>query len=279
MDLKRFIRCWYLRTASFLFLFFLSVVFWGSSSVFAQQEEDYKILREIIINEFKDHKPTQQGGVHSDVKIRFKSEEKKIVISLAACLDMGADIDMPLLNKLAEQKIPFSIFSDQAWLKKNETHLKTFLGNPLVQFENHGAFCRALSVDGQSVESASKTANLEDVFEEIEDNARAIERFSGRLPRFYRSGQDYYDDVSLKIVNVLGYQAVAGDLKLKSKDVDSDKSMQLFLGKIQPGSILFIPVNRPGTSEQWANTLLQNLRRTGYSVIALDDAIAVEEEL
>ncbi len=279
MDLKPFVfRQNALGTELISFLLFFIIVL-GSSPAFAQQEEDYKILREIILNEFKDQKPSQRGSEHSDVKTRFKAEEKKIVISLAACLDIGADVDMPLLSKLAEQKIPFSVFADQAWLKKNETQLKPFLNNTSIQFENHGSFCRALSVDGQFVGSETKTENLEDVFEEIEDNARAIERFSGRLPRFYRSGQGYYDDVALKIVNVLGYQAVEGDLKLKAKDVESDHSMQLFSNKIQPGSILFIPANRPGTSEEWADKLIKKIQQAGFSVIALDDAIAVEEEL
>jgi len=278
MDLKQFFFCKFSSVAQIFFLLLLSVFFPCSGSLFAQQEEDYKILREIILNEFKDYKPSQRGNEQTDMMTRFKTDEKKVVISLAACLDMGADVDLSLINKLAEQKIPFSVFTDQAWLKKNEVQLKPFLNNTTIQFENHGAFCRALSVDGQVSGDTAKTTSLEEVFEEVEDNARAIERFSGRLPRFYRAGQSHYDDVALKIVSVLGYQVVEGDLKLKAKDVESDESMQIFLKKIQRGSILFIPANRPGTSDQWADKLVEKIKQAGFTIIALDDAVGVDEE-
>lgn len=258
-----------LLTAS-LFLF--------SQTVDAQQEEDYKILREIILNEFKDHKPAQRGGEHADVKLKFSVADKKIALGMAACLDMGAEADLVLMNKLLARKVPFSVFTDKAWLEQNTHQLKPILESGLVHFENHGSFCRALSVDGQVSGDAAKTTSLEEVFEEIEDNARAIERFSGRLPRFYRSGPGYYDDVALKIVNVLGYQVIEGDLKLKAKDVESDETMQLFSKKIQLGSILFIPANRPGTSEKWADKLVDKIKQAGFTIIALDDAVGVDEE-
>ncbi len=278
MGLKQFLFYPYAPFSRIVFLLLFLLICSGSSSVFAQQEEDYKILREIILNEFKDHKPTQRGGEFAEVKLKFSAADKKIAVSMAACLDMGAEADWVLMNKLLARKIPFSIFTDKAWLEQNIDQLKPILESGLVHFENHGSFCRALSVDGQVSGEASKTTSLEEVFEEIEDNARAIERFSGRLPRFYRSGQGYYDDVALKIVNVLGYQVVEGDLKLKAKDVESDETMQLFSKKIQLGSILFIPANRPGTSEKWADKLVDKIKQAGFTIIALDDAVGVDEE-
>jgi len=278
MDLRYPSLSW--RKFPRLFGLVLLVLFFGffSQTVALAEDEDYKILREIIVNEFRDHKAEKKGGDHGEVIKTFPATDKRMAIGVVACLDMGAEIDLPLLEKLAARKIPFSIFTDQAWLKQHELKLKPFVENNLTQFENHGSFCRALSVDGKITGNFAKTSTLEEVFEEVEDNARAIERFSGRLPRFYRSGQSYYDDVALKIVNVLGYQAVEGDLKLKAKDVESPQAISLFFKNVRPGSIIFMPANRPGASEKWVDLFVSGISKAGYSAVSLDDVIGNEAE-
>jgi len=278
MDLKYSPLSWgnvpKLALAFYFILFF--GLFSGTSSL--AEEEDYKILREIIVNEFRDHQPEKRGGDHVEIIKKFSTADKRVAIGVVACLDMGAEIDLPLLDKLVARRIPFSVFTDQAWLKQHELKLKPFLENNLTQFENHGSFCRALSVEEKVAENFAKTATLEEVFEEVEDNARAIERFSGRLPRFYTSGQGYYDDVALKIVNVLGYQAIEGELKLKSKDVENPEAINLFFKNLRPGSIIFMPANRPGASEKWADWFVSGISKAGYSAVSLDDVIGNEAE-
>lgn len=278
MDLKKLLLFWEKAQGLFFAGFFIFCFGFGSEAFAWVQEEDYKILREIIVNEFRDHEAEKRGGDQSDVIKKFSTTEKRVAIGLAACLDMGAEIDLPLLDKLVARKIPFSIFTDQAWLKQNELKLKPFLDKNLTQFENHGSFCRALSVDGQVAGSFAKTTSLEEVFEEVEDNARSIESFSGRLPRFYRSGQSYYDDVALKVVNVLGYQAIEGDLRLRAKDVESPEAISLFFKNARPGSIIFMPANRPSASEKWADLFISGISKAGYSVVSLDDVIGNESE-
>lgn len=242
----------------------------------AEEQEDYKILREIIQNEFQKDVPIEQGSQLAAPLRRFQTTEKKIALVFGACLDQGADLDEALLKEVVEKKIPVSLFLDQGWLKKNSDKIKSLLISETLTLENHGLFCRPLSVTGKGAKEHPGTANVEEAFEEVEKNAREIEIFSGRLPRFYKSGYGFYDDVALKIVTVLGYGVIEGDLKLKSSDVASDETLKSFVEKIQPGSILVIPANRPHTANVWLPQLLRKIAERGYQIIALDEAVSVE---
>ncbi len=248
-----------------------------SPVVLAEDPEDYKILREIVVNEFKKEAPVEQGDNLSGVLRIFKTSEKKVSIILGACFDQGAEVDAGLFKTLYEKQVPVSLFVDQGWLRKNPAEVKQIILSKNVTLENHGLNCRALSVAGKSVKGQSQTAGVDEAFEEIERNAREIEQLSGRLPRFYKAGYDAYDNVALKIVSVLGYIAVQGDLKLRSRDVESEASLKNFLDKVKPGSIILIPANRAvavGVSK-----LLAGLTQNGYQIVSLDDVVNAEESL
>ena len=255
------------------------VIFQSSSFVFAQDQEDYKILREIIQNEFQEEIPLEGGINIAGVLRRFQSTDKKVAIILEACLDTGADIDGEIFNQLNQKKIPASFFIDQGWLQKNSDQLRGYISSGRILLENHGAFCRPLSITGKGVKNHPGTSSVDDVFEEVEKNAREIESFSGRLPRFFKSGYGFYDDVSLKIVTVLGYIPIEGDLKLKAKDVLTDETLNVFLQKVQTGSIIVIPANRPSPDNAWVPKLLDGLSHRGFQVVGLDDVIGAEDSL
>ncbi len=263
-----------------LFLLGACLITWVMplSAGLAQEEEDYKILNEIIQNEFKQEAPTEQGTDLNGVIKRFKTTDKKAAIVLEACLDEGADLDDALFDKLKEKQVPAALFLDQGWLEKNSTNLKKMMVSGSLSIQSHGLFCRPLSVNGKGVPNHPGTAGVEEVFEEVEKNARDIEKFSGKLPRFFKAGYGFYDDVALKIVTVLGYAAVEGDMRLRSKDVESEAALQLFFQKLQPGSIISIPANRPGTASVWLPKILNGLTQRGYQVVALDDVINTDED-
>jgi len=262
-----------------LFLIALVIGLLGlSTRAFSEEAEDYKILHEIIQNEFSNPSPAEQGDDLKSVLRRFKTADKKVALMLGACLDQGAEIDKALFDGLQTKQIPASLFLDHGWLNKNSNQLKPLLASGKISLENHGLFCRPLSVVGKGTQGHPGTDGVSAVFEEVEKNAREIEAFSGRLPRFFKAGYGFYDDVSLKIVTVLGYSAVEGDMKLKAKDVESDESLKNFLDKIEPGSMIVIPANRPGTTQLWLPKLLKGISQRGYQIAALDDVINLEEE-
>ena len=260
------------------FAFALMAIYALSFPAMAQDQEDYKILREIVQNEFREEAPLESGTQLTGVLRRFPSSDKKVAIVLESCLDTGTEIDLDLLKQLEDKQVPVSLFLDQGWLQKNSEQVRGYVDSGRVALENHGAFCRPLSVTGKGVKNHPGTTSVDDVFEEVEKNAREIEKFSGRLPRFFKSGYGFYDDVSLKIVTVLGYISVEGDLKLMAKDVSTDESLQSFLQKVQAGSIIVMPANRPNQSDIWARKLLEGLHLRGFQVVGLEDVVGTEEQ-
>lgn len=268
-----------MRSAPMVFLFVgVALIFLNPiSQVSAEDAEDYKILQQIIVREFQKEKASERGNDLPGVLSRFPTKDKKIALILTACSNQGIQMDEVLLQKLAERKIPAAVFVDQGWLSENGEKLKPYLKSGAVTVENHGLFCRSLSVESQVDKKDGVTGDVDQVYEEVERNARLIEGLTGRLPRFFKSAGDYYDDVSLKIVSVLGYVAVRGDLNLKSQHVENKETMQDFLKSIRPGANLSFPVNRPGKSEGWAPQLLDEIVRLGYGFVLLDDVIGFEE--
>lgn len=256
----------------------LCVLLMSPATGYSEEQEDYRILREIVQNEFQKEVPAEQGTDLGGVVRRFETTDKKVAIVLEACLDTGAELDAVMFKKLEEKKIPVSLFSDQGWLQKNSEKIKAMLVSGNVHLENHGAFCRPLSVTGKGVKNHPGTSGVDEVFEEVEKNARGIEQFTGRLPLFFKSGYGFYDDIALKIVTVLGYAAVEGDLKLRSKDVETDAALREFLNQIRPGSIIVIPANRPGTAGVWMPKMLNEISRQGYAPVALDDVLNIIDE-
>ncbi len=255
------------------------VLIQSSSFAFAQDQEDYKILREIVQNEFREEISLESGTHLAGVLRRFHSSGKKVAIVLEACLDAGAEINGEIFKQLDQKKVPASFFIDQGWLQKNSDQLREYLSSGRIILENHGAFCRPLSISGKGVKNHPGTSSVDDVFEEVEKNAREIEVYSGRLPRFFKSGYGFYDDVSLKIVTVLGYIPIEGDLKLKAKDILTDETLNAFLHKVQAGSIIVIPANRPSPANAWVPKLLDGLSHRGFQIVGLDDVIGTEDSL
>jgi len=172
------------------------------------ESEDYKLLREIITTEFSGQAPHEWGESVSGVKTRLKTEDKVVALGVDTCDLMGNGQDAKLIKFLAAENIPATLFICGEWIDKNSAILKKLAANPLFEIANQGVSRKAGSVTGKTVNGVPGTDNVEDLFAEIEQNARKIESVTGSLPQYYHSGSGYYDEVAVRIVRALGYEAL-----------------------------------------------------------------------
>ncbi len=172
------------------------------------ESEDYQLLREIITTEFSGQAPHEWGESVSGVKTRLKTEDKVVALGVDACDLMGKGQDAKLIKFLTTENIPATLFICGDWVDKNSAILKKLAANPLFEIANQGVSRKACSVSGKTANGVPGTSNVEELFSEIERNARKIETVTGILPQYYHAGSGYYDEVAVRIVRALGYEAL-----------------------------------------------------------------------
>jgi peptidoglycan/xylan/chitin deacetylase (PgdA/CDA1 family) len=142
----------------------------------------------------------------------------------------------------------------------------------LFEIENHGWLHRPCSVNGRSVYGIKGTANSGEVFEEVETNGQKIERLTGRKPKYYRSGTAYYDEVALKIVEALGYQAVGFSILGDKGATYSAAQVKTALLTAGPGSIIICHMNHPEKeTAEGIIAAVPELKKKGFRFVKLSE--------
>ena len=173
---------------------------------------------------------------------------------------------------MRERGVPATLFVTSLWMKNNPDALRDLAADPLFEIAAHGARHRPCSVSGKSVYGIKGTANFRELADEVEGNARDIERATGKRPLWYRSGTAYYDDVAVSAVRALGFgiagYSIAGD---EGATLSADKVAAKTL-KARHGDILLYHMNKPqsGTREGLKKALPQLIER-GFRFVRLSD--------
>jgi len=236
------------------------------------EPEDYQLLREIIRTEFSGQTPHEWGESVSGVKTRLKTEDKVVALGVNACDLMGKGQDAKLIKFLAAENIPATLFVCGDWVDKNSAVLKKLAANPLFEIANQGIARRACSVSGKTANGVSGTKNVEDLFAEVERNARKIEAVTGNLPQYYYPGAGYYDEVAVRIVRALGYEAL-GSSGRESGNTDLKKKQVLdMLGNPVAGAIAILGgVSLQSSFVDSVIDAVRKLRSKGYKFVKVSD--------
>lgn len=230
-------------------------------------------LRETMIGRFPAPAPKEWGERVSGVKNRLATDVKMIALTLDACgineLSMGYDAE--LIQFLVREQIPATLFLSTLWIKGNPGIAANLAANPLFEMENHGLQHRPASTTGRSVYGLPGTANVGELVDEVELGARQIRALTGKKPKFYRAGTAYYDEVAIRVVEALGYQAVnfnvLGDAGATYKRDQVHKAVL----QATPGSIIICHMNHPeGETFEGLQTALIELRNQGFRFVKLE---------
>jgi len=234
------------------------------------ETEDYKVLQEIIALEFSDEKPREAGEIVSGVRTRINSSEKVMAVTFNVCGREGDFPDEAFLDFLEKEGIPATFFVSGFRIEKNPELVTRIASNPFFEIANLGLEEKSCTVNGDKVPEGKVPAkSVEEVFSEIEKNARQIEFLTGSLPRFFRSASFYYDDVAVGIARALGYEVVGST---GASDGAGPKEVCDFMLKGIPGSIASFPIARtnPQVSTMLGQTLRQ-LKSKGFRFVKLGD--------
>ncbi len=245
----------------------------GMKDAFTDEpQEDYWKLKEDIVAEFSGKTPRFWGEAVIGVKTMLDTDEKVIALTFDANGTNGDGYDEDLINYLIKNKIPATLFINCRWIDKNSDIFKQLAKNPLFEIENHGLEYKPCSVTGNSVYGIEGTRNSAELVDEVELAGRKIEILTGRKPKFYRSGTEYYDEIGVQIVQRMGYEAVGFSVLGDRGAAYSWEQVRDTLWHATPGSIILMHMNRP--KKETADGLaaaIPTLRLRGFQFVKLSD--------
>ncbi|WP_068431606.1 polysaccharide deacetylase family protein [Magnetospirillum sp. XM-1] len=199
---------------------------------------------------------------------RLPTADKLVALTFDACEAKGqpAYLDRTILDVLAAEKVPYTIFATGLFARRNAEELKALAASPLVRVENH-------SMDhARHMERFDAAA----IRSEVEDADAAIQAVTGRKPRFFRFPGGDHDGRSLAEVEATGHKVVhwtfpSGD---PARGVTPERLSEWVLSKTRPGAILIFHVNRraPATGPALP-AILAGLRAKGYRFVPLEEAL------
>ena len=229
--------------------------------------------REQIIGKFSSRVPHEWGEVVKGVKTRLDTDQKVLALTFDACGGpKGSGYDAKLIDFLASEAIPATLFISGKWMNANPDIFWTLTKNPLFEIENHGSKHRPCSAAGRSVHGIKGTKSVAEIFDEIELNALEILNLTGRKPKYYRPGAAYGDEICTEIASALGYEVVNFSVRGDAGATYSKKQVEEALLHSAPASIILMHMNHPkGETAQGVSAVVPELRKRGFRFVKLSE--------
>lgn len=198
-----------------------------------------------IVGEFANRKPREWGLQVTGVVTQAAAGA--IALTFDACGGPGgAGFDHELIGTLQKLHIPATLFLNERWIQANPDLTKELAANPLFELANHGFLHRPLSVNGKSAYDIGGTADLGQVYDEVTGNQKVLQDITGRLPRFFRPGTAYYDEVAAAVTRRLGLQPVNFSINGDAGATLAPAAVASAVAGARPGDIVIAHFNKPG---------------------------------
>ena len=205
-----------------------------------------------------------------------KTDEKVLALTFDACggAKKSGDYDGELISFLIKHDVPATLFLNARWIDAHKDEFAKLADNPLFEIGNHGTRHLPLSTTGRGAYGIKGTADIGEVFWEVESNARKIEALTGKKPRWFRSGTANYDDVAVRIVSALGYRVAGFRVNADSGGTASAEQVKRALLSAETGSVVLAHMNRPqsGTREG-VRLAVPLLLKKGFRFVTLSELI------
>jgi len=237
-------------------------------------EQAQTTLSEQLIAKYNHVEPQQWGEKVSGVAYRLDTNEKVLALTFDAC---GGSVrangyDASLIDYLNKNQIPATLFISGKWIDANPKLFLQLAANGLFEIGNHGLNHVPCSVNGKSAYNIKGTGNAAEVIAEIDGNDQKIRSLTQRIPHYYRSGTNYYDEVAVNIVKDLGYQAVGYSVLGDAGATFSREQVKKALLGAQAGSIVIFHFNHPeGETAEGIMDAIPILINKGFKFVKLSD--------
>lgn len=251
----------------------VSIIIAVASVFAAESPPSLESLEQLYTVRYAGVIPVMWGERVPGVRTRLATSDKVIALTLDACGSAtGKGVDSRLLAFLIREKIPATLFINGRWIDANPQLFRQLAANSLFEIGNHGILHKPASTTGRSIYGIAGTANVAEVVEEIERNARKIEAITGKRPTLYRSGTAYYDEIAVQISRGLGQEVAGYSLLGDAGATWSAAQVKAALLKAVPGDIALLHMNHPeaGTGEGII-AAVPELQRRGFRFVRMSE--------
>ena len=254
-------------------LLVLSIVLLSTQLHAEETNPSLENLKQQLSDRFSDRKAIYWGENVPGVRTRLATKEKVLALTLDACGSAkGNGVDARLMNFLALEKIPATLFINARWIDANPELFRSLATNPLFEIANHGMWHKPASTSGRSIYGIVGTKDTKELVGEVELNARKIETITGKRPRLYRSGTAFYDEVAVEIATLLGHQVAGFSILGDAGATFSATQVTAALLKAVPGDIALLHMNHPESGAgAGIMAAVPELKRLGFRFVRMSD--------
>lgn len=237
------------------------------------ETNDAKLITNLV-KKYGGRIPRQWGEKVTGVKTMLVTSEKVVALTFDACGNgtKSNGYDAKLIDFLKQAQVPATLFISGKWQRANPGLVKSLAREPLFDLEDHGYLHRPCSVNGKSVYHIKGTASVTEVIEEIENQGRQLAAVTGKKPKFYRSGTDFYDEVAVAIAGDLGYQVISYSVLGDAGATYNREQIKRALLAAKPGSIIIMHMNHPeGETAAGVIATIPLMKKAGFRFVKLAD--------
>jgi peptidoglycan/xylan/chitin deacetylase (PgdA/CDA1 family) len=230
--------------------------------------------RDQIIARFGNLKPQRWGLSLPGTATTLNAGAAGIALTFDCCGGPGGNAwDTKLLDVLRSNGTPAMFFLNSRWVQANPALARDIAGDPLFEVGNHGTRHLPLSVSGQSAYGIPGTRNAGEVYDEVMGNQDVLTAATGKVPRFFRPGTAYFDDVSIQLVRALGLIPTDFSLNADGGATFPAGTVAKTLQSAGEGHIVIAHANHPlgGTAAGFAKAL-PVLKSRGAKFVRLSDS-------
>jgi peptidoglycan/xylan/chitin deacetylase (PgdA/CDA1 family) len=112
---------------------------------------------------------------------------------------------------------------------------------------------------------------VDEIFDEIEQNATKIEILTGRKPKYYRPGAAYSDEICVEIAKAMGYEVVNFSVRADAGATYTKSQVKKALLNAQPSSIILLHMNHPESeTAEGLREAIPELKERGFRFVRLE---------
>jgi len=209
------------------------------------------------------------------VVISFRPKGNEVALTFDVCGgSRGSRLDRKLVDALSRDRIAATFFATGRWIRSNPDDAALLASCPTFDIQNHGMNHRPASLTGRRAFGIAGTRNRTELLAEVRDAALLIRSLTGRNPRFYRSGTNFYEAAAVALLRENGVQAAGYSVLGDAGATWSARHVKAALLSARPGDIVILHANHPesGTAEGVIGALPEMIAR-GIRFTTLSDAI------
>lgn len=193
-----------------------------------------------------------------------------VALTFDAC---SGTIDRRILDTLVKNRIPATLFVTHRWLKRNQATMAILSAHPdLFEIENHGDQHVPAITDTARLYGLKTAGTLEAVRNEVEGGASAVERATGKAPRWFRGATAVYSPDALESIRAAGYSIAGFSLNADMGASLPATTVAKRIAAARSGDVIIAHINQPGhPAGQGVVDGIQRLIDKGTVFVKLDD--------